>query len=167
MSLTQYDVDKPWTIQPFDTEETYALFREFLFMPPPRHLKELARRQGMTRWTVDELARKACWVDRAAAYDTWSAEQMAQVDADIRHSLTSFARSIRLASESIATEAFARTMSPKDAIRLFDSITKYHRLIGGQSTERVETVGNGQVQDLSNWSAEDLRALKALQSKPR
>lgn len=57
-----------WEKQPNEPEKAYAAFRIYL---EDRNLSSVARRAGKPHTTISNWAKKANWVARADAWDTW------------------------------------------------------------------------------------------------
>lgn len=177
MPRVPYDSEKPWTRQPFDTDWSWALFSEYLFLPPPRQLRLLIR-PGLHWSTIEDLSRQDIWRERAACWDRHldqlrleTIERVTEETARQRAERQGkqgkkLARMGELAVDRLtrlleASPEFGATeVSCRDAIRAIGIGVRVERLALGENTDRVDSGP-----DLSTWSVEDLRALKALQEK--
>ncbi len=176
MSALEWDADRPWARQPFDTEVSFALFGDFLTASPPRHLGRMAERAGYPAEVIRGFAKDAFWVERAALWDehlaeirTSTIERVTEESAAevAKRQLALTRRMQRLANRDLsiiekqgAENDFLSPIEHKDLIRLAVNGIKLERLIMGETTDKIETGP-----DLSNWSIEDLRALRELQAK--
>lgn len=171
-----YDVERPWTRQPFETERDYARFQTYLHTAPPRSLTPLAKTLGMGWAALDELARDHGWLLRARTYDAHLDRlRLETVDRVTEETAASRARR-HMRPLTMALEAAERelaklaklskqaegpgVLSPRDILRFLEIGIKYQRLIAGD----LDPVQRHSV-DLSNLSLDELRALRDLQQK--
>lgn len=66
-----YNLSQPWKRQPFDTDQSYAIFQDFLVLPYPRKTRGLAKD---VRTFADSWRVLYGWDIRAAAWDAHLAE---------------------------------------------------------------------------------------------
>ena len=182
MSPSEYDLERPWLRQPFDTDQGWALFSEWLLTPAPRSLRDFAQRtRGV--WTfgaLEALAWEYGWRERAAAWDSHvDVLRFRAVETELETSAKSAARRhgrvarelVELAAKEIAKLLSASKSSdgfgllrPADVVRFATEGAKLERLVMGDATERVEQQDGT---DLSRLDAEELRALKHLTDKAK
>jgi hypothetical protein len=177
MSATDWEPDRPWVRQPFDSDIGFALFGDFLVLPLPRRLSSLVRPDGpLTLRQIERIAHEAHWQARASFWDehlanirTTTIERVTEETAEdiARRQLGLTRRMQRLADgELVKLEKlmmqndFPGLLTARDALRLGDRGIRLERLILGEATERTE-VGP----DLKALSIEDLREMRRLQAK--
>lgn len=177
MSAAEYDLSRPWLRQPFDTDQAWALFSQWLLSPAPRSLSELARQSRWTVGAIESLAWEYGWKERAAAWDAHlDSIRFQTVQAELEESARAVAKrhgkAARQVVELAAGElgkllAAAKStdgiglLRPADVLRFLTEGAKLERLVIGEVTERTESTGP----DLARLDADDLRALRRLHEK--
>lgn len=174
VSALEFEPDKPWARQPFETDLGFALFGEYLGLPLPRQLTKL--RQHQLTWSqLSETAFNGHWKERAALWD----EHLAKIRSETLERVTEetaaqvAARQVRLTKrmQSIADLELAKlervvaqndftAVELRDVIRLALNGIKLERLVRGEVTERVETGP-----EVGALSLEELREARRLQAK--
>lgn len=177
MSATAYDAEHPWERQPWDSELGWSLFGDYLMLPAPRKLRDIAKRSGYPETFLRDLARQAYWPERAAFWDehlsdlrTKTIERIVEETAEeaARRQLTLTRTMQRLAGmefEKLFSLASREgeapgILTPREAIRLADRGIILERLVMGEATDRPEAGPN-----LDGLSLEDLREARRLQDK--
>ncbi len=178
--VQSFNLEQPWTRQPFDTDLAWFLFQEYLTLPIPRRLSDLTRRPGgcPISWAqLETLAWEDGWKDRAAAWDRHldalrlqTVEQVVKEDAAQRAArqgrvgkkLQTLAeleldKLIALASRK---DGMPGVIQARDVIRAAGIGVRIERLALGDSTEKIETGPN-----LADFSVEELERLRELQEK--
>lgn len=177
--VLDYDLDRPWVRQPFDTDLSWALFQEFLALASPRRIVDLSRRPGigLTQWQLGELSRSDGWRERAIAWDehlddlrVTTIESIVREDAKTRAERQGRAgkKLQRLGELEIdklikileRADEMHGTITLRDAIRAIGVGVRVERLALGDSTEKIETGP-----DLSKLTVEELRQIQVLQEK--
>lgn len=180
MGVTEYNSAEPWVRQPFDTDLTWPLFQEYLAMPPPRRLGDLAKRPRfpLTWAQLETLAWEDGWKLRADCWDAHLDQLRIQTiekvtEEDARSRAERQARGGKMLQE-LGTLTVGRLIkilktnpdfgstevTTRDAIRAIGIGVRVERLALGDVTDRVDTGP-----DMSKLSVEDLRALRELQEK--
>lgn len=175
MSATEYDLERPWARQPWDSDLGWALFQDYLALDQPRTLNRLRAPVSWAR--LEAMAAECYWSARARFWDEHlseirtatfervteeSAEQVAKRQLTLCRDLQELSRLEIGALVKVAKTAqgFPGAVTPREAIRAGMVGIRLERLIMGEALDRVE-VGP----DLSALSAEDLRTVRALQAK--
>lgn len=177
MSATEWDDEKPWERQPFDTEVSWPLFQRYL-LSWPRDLQSLIKgaRPPYTWGQLQDVAWSCGWALRAQAYDLHRYAQIrgikeqAEVD-DARASFrirtrmqtiveTELERLSKLQDENEKRGDSMGVLMTREIARMAEASFKMDRLLRGQTTENVQPST-----DLSHLSVEDLRELRRLQKK--
>lgn len=175
----EYDASQPWLRQPFDTDQGWALFTEYLLAGPTRTLKVCLRGRCPWDWgRLSQVAFEDAWKERAQAWDAHihaqrlaTVEQVTKEDARARAERQGkLARKLQRVGEleiNRLTKVLERddggqigTLRPHEAIRAVALGIHAERLALGDSTERIETGPN-----LDDLSVEDLRKIKELEAK--
>lgn len=179
MSTLDYDLARPWLRQPFDSDLAWALFQDYLSLPPPRSFGDLAQRPSfpLTLHRLQTLAREDGWVLRAQAWDAHldelrvsTIERVTQEDAAARAERQGrVGRKLQRLGELEVDKLIKVLERPndhpgviqvRDAIRAIGIGVRVERLALGDSTDKIETGP-----DLSKLSVEDLRNLREMQEK--
>ena len=181
---TDFDLDQPWTRQPFDTDNRWRAFVAYREQPLPRSIRQTSEilADPMTGKphdvrTLELWSSENAWPERAAAYDRHLDEQrvaapVAILNEDARTTAAFHADLLRKAQTAAASvvndwlERLARGerldgWSPGDVRGLLKDTITLERLVRGQATERVE---HG-VLDLSALTIEEIETLRALEEK--
>jgi hypothetical protein len=177
--VQDFDHARPWVRQPFDTDLSWALFSEYLMLPPPRRLQDLARQgRTLTTYQLETLAFEDGWAKRAYAWDQHldqlrfqTVEQVVQEDARTRaerqgrvgKKLQRLAELVTDQNIALAEKAggFDSGITLRDAIRAAAVGVRIERIALGDTTDKIETVGP----DLSAFTVEELREIQRLQEK--
>lgn len=169
----KYTPETPWLPQPCDTDESFAFFQQWLFLPAPRQIRSLRTRQ--VPWErIDYWRRSHQWDLRAQAWDRHLAETRLQAVERVeealatRHALLA-KRVQRLAGKELAKHE--RQSEEHDTIPILtpDMTLKYIRI--GTTIER-EAVGlpvsepKGETGiDYSKLTLDEARTLRNLVAK--
>lgn len=163
----------PWERCVDEDESSWERFKAFRDSPRPR--KVVRPGAGRTQDLYD-LAGRWRWFERVAAYDRhMDRVHQAVVEGYIKQDAKEVAMEhmaiLRDARELVSIEydrllrrakdcAIDGVIRPTDLIRLTEVMIKYDRLVRGEATQNVQTVG-----DLSEMSIEELREAQALAKK--
>lgn len=164
---------KEWERQEDETDESWAAFRNYRDMLPPRRFRSAAARDVTTlqRWYNDFR-----WKARALAYDRWAdkcrLDERAAILKQGEEERTARQLGVLLDAEDLAASELRKLLAvanenqgaglikPTDLVKLLELSVKYQRLLRGEATERVDTGP-----DMSKLSLEELEILKALEEK--
>ncbi len=173
----EWDAERPWARQPWDTELGWCLFGDYLVLPDrPRRMRDL-KGHPLTDYQLAEIARVAWWQARAALWDehlaqirTSTIERVTEETAEqaARRQVLLARRMQRVADKELSKlEAMGSEnafplleVTARDIARLGTNGIRLERLVMGEATERV-----AEVMDLSALSLDELRQLRALQDK--
>lgn len=174
----EYNPERPWDRQPWDTELGWSLFGDYLILPVPRRLQTIASKSGYPLVTIKGWAKAGYWAERAGLWDdhladirTTTIERVTEETAEevARRQLTLTRTLQRVASleieklfAEVSREGSAMgTMTPREALRFAERGIILERLILGEATERTDTGSN----PMDQLNVEELRQARALQEK--
>lgn len=179
MGPTEYNPEKPWERQPCDTPVTWALFQDFLSLPVPRRLVDLAKRPGCPlSWAdLQRVAWEDGWNIRAEAWDAHldrlriqTVERVTQEDAEARaRRQGALARKLQTLGELELDKLLNQArrdvggfglVQVRDIIRAIAVGVRTERLALGDVTDRIE-----QGPDLSGLSLDELRQIREMQER--
>lgn len=164
----------PWERQPYDTDESWEVFRVYRDQAPPRRgVLVSIRGRAQDPVKVSRWYRSHFWKERARAFDlhldSIRVEEQEDLHRQTAHEVAAahmgilansrdlVAREIeKLRATIIASEG--EVIRPQTLLRFAEMVIKLDRLIRGESTERIDTNGP----DLSSVSSEDLERARAL-----
>jgi hypothetical protein len=164
-----YDLSEPWRRQPFDTDQSYAIFQDFLALSYPRKTKKLPEklRAIAESWRIIHG-----WDVRAARYDAHIAdirqaavervtESLAERHARLGFEVTSIAAAdlARLRKAQAALSDDLPRLNDGQILRYLETGIRIEREAAGAAPPQVETL------DLSALSVDELRAWRALAAK--
>lgn len=169
---------EPWHRLPGEGELPFALFQQFLAASVPRDLRAFGRRSGFAvSWaTLETYAWEWEWSERARLWDAHldhiristiervteqTAEEVAhrQLKLLVRMQMLADGEISKLLKISQESDV-PGVVTARDAARLALIGVRLERLVRGEATEKIE-----QGPDMSKYSVEDLRQLRALQEK--
>jgi len=182
---SDYDHERPWERQPFDTERRWHAFVTYRNLPKPRTMRALHEALVASdphgRWSLRGLERFASddgWKERIHAYDVWedgewtkhvstllgeSARERAGRHLDLLRSMQALA--VRACRELLAEASVPGAKlrwSPREISRVVKEALTLERLVHGEVTERTETsVGF----DLTRLSIQEVETLRVLEAK--
>lgn len=139
---------KPWHRREEETPKAYAYFREYMSVPPAeRSIRRAAEAHGKSDRYWEELSAKFDWIERAAAYDEWLAEQAdEEMAAQVRMARRELAMKAPSLAWKLAELAEMETDEPNPTIlraiiaaldRAGVSVPKDINVSGGMSLEHM------------------------------
>lgn len=183
-AAAEFDFERPWTRQPFDTDNRWRAFVAYRESPLPRSIRRTSEilADPMTGEpfdvrTLERWSSENAWPERVAEFDRYLDAQrvaatVAVLNEDARTTAAFHADLLRKAQHAAASvvndwlERLARGerldgWSPGDVRGLLKDTITLERLVRGQATERVE---HG-VLDLSALTIDEIETLRALEAK--
>ena len=145
---------EPWERQPSDSKKAYAAFCDYRDMGAGRALdKLLARYQALPvtiipptryRWTIHGWSHRNGWQARVAVWDAELDRQarLVQIEAvkAMNESHINLARAMLGILARRLQTLDPESLSPSDAARWAESLTKIERLARGEASERVDVM---------------------------
>lgn len=172
MSATEWEPDKPWERQPFDTDVSWPVFQRFLLMDP-RSLQGLLRGPCPYTWAqLQDIAWSTHWKERVELYDSHAWKEAERIKRKANLDDVKASSRIRSKMQQLAEKELDRliriaaqsndlgSLMPRDVARFAEAAFKMDRLLRGEDTERITTGP-----DLSSLSVEDLRELRRMTKK--
>lgn len=181
---TEFDIDRPWTRQPFDTEKRWRAFVVYREQPPPRTIRGVseiladpASGKPFDVRTLEQWSSENAWPERCVAYDRHIDERRVEatmriLEEDARTAAAFHVDLLRKAQQAAASvvhdwlDRLARgerldAWSPHEVRAMIKDCITLERLVRGQATERVE---HGIV-DLSALTIDEIETLRMLETK--
>lgn len=180
MGVSAYNLQEPWTRQPFDTDLTWVWFQLFLTLPRPRSLSALRGADcPLTLRQLQILDFEDGWTARVVAWDQHldalrfqTIEEVTKEDARARaERQAKIARKMTRLGELELDKLLAVVekphtgagmIAPRDATRMIVMGIRTERLVLGETTEKTESGP-----DLSGLTIEELRTLRVMQEKAK
>jgi hypothetical protein len=174
----QHQTIEPWDFQPgIDSPDSWAAFRTFLALPPPRKLIDVSTITRRAAGTVREWANHALWRDRALAWDRHcqqiivdeteaahrrTAQQVAERHAELTRLMLAVAETelVKLVGESQASAS--PVLNARDVARLVKESAHLDRLAANLPTEI-----QGSQLDFKDFTDTELAEFDRLMAKAR
>jgi len=184
-AAVEFDVDRPWSRQPFDTERRWRAFVTYRELPPPRSIRRCsealadpATGKPFDVRTLEQWSGENAWPERCLEYDRHlDAERVkatASILAEDARTTAAFhaelLRKLQLAAaakaeqylDRIATGDKLDEWTVADVRGIVKDCITLERLVRGQATERVDVNAGA---NLSALTLEEIEQLQRLYEK--
>lgn len=175
---TEFDFERPWTRQPFDTDARWRAFQRYRDQPLPRTIRGASEALGgYDVRTLEKWSSENAWPERCFELDRYLDEQRIAATVDVLEEDARTTAGFHVALLRDAQQAAASVVrgwlvrlasglplegwSPNDVRGMIKDTITLERLVRGQATERVE---HGVV-DLSSLTLDEIETLRTLEAK--